>query len=270
MSDQEIVDKLERVWTSIAGLCAVFSEREWKTPTDCPQWSVQDHLAHIVGTESRLLGRQAPPHTPQEMLHVKNDIGKFNEVWVDFHRSWPGAKVLAEFQEVTGERLRVLRAMSEADFSQPTQTPVGPGTVRDFMYIRIFDAWVHEQDMRRAVGRPGHLAGPVAEHSIGRIALALPFVVGKKAQAPNGATVVFVVTGSAGRTLPIGIEGGRAKVLDTPPATPTVCLTMDVETLNCLGCGRWDPNTTLAAGKVHIVGDRALGETIVRQMNFMI
>jgi uncharacterized protein (TIGR03083 family) len=270
MSDQEIVDKLEGVWTSLAGLCAVLSEREWKTLTDCPQWSVQDHLAHIVGTESRLLGRQAPQHTPQEMAHVKNDIGTFNEVWVDFYRSWPGAKVLAEFQEVTGERLQVLRAMREADFSQPTQTPVGPGTVRDFMHIRIFDAWVHEQDMRRAVGRPGHLAGPVAEHSVGRIALALPFVVGKKAQAPNGATVVFAVTGSAGRTLPIGMEGGRAKVLDTPPATPTVCLTMDVETLNCLGCGRWDPNTTLAAGKVHIVGDRALGETIVRQMNFMI
>jgi uncharacterized protein (TIGR03083 family) len=270
MSDQDIVDKLERVWTSIAGLCAPFSEREWKTPTDCPKWSVQDHLAHIIGTESRFLGRQPPQHTPQDMRHVKNDIGKFNEVWVDSRRSWPGAKVLTEFQEVTGERLRVLRTMNEADFSQPTQTPIGPGTVRDFMHIRIFDCWVHEQDMRRAVGRPGHLDGPVAEHSVGRIATALPFVVGKKAQAPNGVTVVFAVTGPAGRTLPIGVEGGRARVLDTPPARPTVRLTMDVETLNCLGCGRWDPNNVLSAGKVQIAGDQGLGETIVRQMNFMI
>jgi hypothetical protein len=29
------------------------------------------------------------------------------------------------------------------------------------MHIRIFDCWVHEQDMRRATGRPGHLTGPV-------------------------------------------------------------------------------------------------------------
>ena len=270
MSDQEIVDKLDRVWTSIAGLCASFSEPEWKMLTDCPKWSVQDHLSHIVGTESRLLGRPAPQHTPQDMQHVKNDMGKSNEVWVDIRRAWPGVKVLAEFQEVTGERLQVLRAMSEADFSQPTQTPVGPGTVRDFMQIRIFDGWVHEQDMRRAVGRPGHLTGPVAEHSVGRIALALPFVVGKKAQVPNGATVMFAVTGPADRTLSIGIAGGRAKALDTPSVAPTVCLTMDVETLNCLGCGRWDPNNTLASGKVHIAGDAVLGETIVRQMNFMI
>jgi uncharacterized protein (TIGR03083 family) len=270
MHDQEIVDKLAQVWTSIADLCASFSEKAWKTATDCPQWSVQDHLSHIVGTESRLLGRQAPQHTPPDMQHVKNDIGKFNEVWVDFRRSWPGAQVLAEFQEVTGARLQVLRAMHEADFAQATQTPVGPGTVRDFMHIRIFDCWVHEQDMRRATGRPGHLSGPVVEHSVGRMVMAMPFVVGKKAQAPDGATVVFVITGPAGRTLPIGVAGGRARVLDTSPATPTVQLTMDVETFTCLGCGRWLPGDALAANKVHMAGDSAFGESIVRQMNFMI
>jgi putative sterol carrier protein len=100
--------------------------------------------------------------------------------------------------------------------------------------------------------------------------MALPFVVGKKAQAPNGITVLFEVTGPAGRTVPIGVEGGRAKPLDAAPATPTVRLTMDVETLNCLGCGRWEPEQALAAGKVRIAGDSTLGETIVRQMNFMI
>jgi uncharacterized protein (TIGR03083 family) len=270
MSDQEIIDKLESVWGSIADLCSTFTEQEWKTPTDCPKWSVQDNVSHIIGAESRLLGRPAPDHTPQDMNHVKNNIGKSNEIWVDFRRPWLGSKVLEEFLEVTGERLRVLRTMSETDFSQETQTPVGPGTVRDFMQIRIFDCWVHEQDIRRAVGRPGDLEGPIAEHSVGRIALAMPFVVGKKAQAANATTVVFEVTGTAGRTLSIGIEGGRAKPLDTLPAAIIVHLTMDLETFNCLGCGRWDPNRVLESGKVQIDGDRTLGETIVRQMNFMI
>jgi uncharacterized protein (TIGR03083 family) len=270
MSDQEIVEKLERVWRSITDLCAPFTEQEWKTPTDCPKWSVQDHVVHMIGTESRLLERPAPEHTPQDMSHVKNEIGKLNEIWVDSRRTWPGAQVLAEFQDVTGARLQRLRAMSAADFSMPTQTPIGPGTVRDFMHIRIFDCWVHEQDIRRAVGRPGHLAGPVAEHAVGRIVQALPFVVGKKAQVQSGNTVVFDVTGPAGRLLPIGVEGGRAKLLDTVPATPTVRLAMDVETLNCLGCGRWEPGKALESGKVRISGDRVLGEHIVWQMNFMI
>ncbi|GIX48934.1 MAG: hypothetical protein KatS3mg131_3145 [Candidatus Tectimicrobiota bacterium] len=270
MSDQALVDKLERVWRSLEELGATLSEEEWKRPTDCPKWSVQDHLSHIVGTEATLLGRPAPEHTPQDMSHVKNDIARRNEIQVDWRRSRRGAEVLAEFREVTGERLRRLRAMTPEDFAAPTQTPVGPGTVRDFLEIRIFDCWVHEQDMRRAVGRPGHLEGPVAEHAVGRIALAMPYVVGKKAQAPDGTTVVFEVTGPAGRTLAIGVEGRRAKPLETVPASPTVRLTMDVETFNCLGCGRWDPEWVLQQGKVRLSGDTALGETIVRQMNFMI
>lgn len=271
MSDQEIVDKLERVWRSITDLCATFTETEWKAPTDCPQWTVQDQVAHMLGTESRVfLGRPMPEHTPLDMDHVQNDIGRMNEIWVDSRRSWPGARVLEEFREVTGERLKALRAMHEADFAAPMQTPIGPGTVRDFLHIRIFDCWVHEQDMRRAVGRPGHLEGPVAEYSVGRLAMAMPFVVGRKAQTADGTTVTFEITGPAGRMLPIGVEGGRAKALEASPATPTVRLTMDVETLNCLGCGRWAPDQVLQSGKVRIDGNRTLGETIVRQMNFMI
>ena len=270
MSDQEIVDKLERVWGSMAELCATFSEQEWKLATDCPKWSVQDHVAHIVGTESRLAGRPVPDHTPQEMEHVKNDIGKGNEVWVDFLRPRSGAEVLEAFREVAAARLQRLRGMSADDFSEPTQTPVGPGTIRDFMVIRIFDCWVHEQDVRRAVGRPGHLEGPVVVHSMDRMVRAMPFVVGKKAAASDGTTVVFEITGPAGRTLSIGVEGGRATFLDTPPASPNVRLTMDVETFTCLGNGRWEGSPALASNKVRIDGDRALGEAIVTRMNFMV
>ena len=270
MSDQEIVDKLERVWGSIAALCEPFGEREWKLATDCPKWSVQDHVAHVVGTESRLAGRPVPDHAPQDMAHVHNDIGRGNEVWVDFLRRRSGADVLAAFKEVTAARLQRLRGMSAGDFSEPTQTPVGPGTVRDFMVIRIFDCWVHEQDVRRAVGRPGHMEGPVVVHSMDRMARAMPFVVGKKAAAADGATVVFDITGPAGRTMSVGVEGGRANFLDAAPASPQVRLTMDVETFTCLGNGRWEGSRALVSDKVRIDGDRALGEAIVARMNFMV
>lgn len=270
MRDQALVDKMTQVWRSISELCADLTEPQWKTPTDCPGWSVQDQISHLVGSESRLLERVTPEHTPQDTRHVKNEIGARNEVLVDWRRSWPGIKVLEEFREVTAERLRILRGMRADDFATQTQTPIGPGTVRDLLNIRIFDAWVHEQDIRRALKRPGNLEGAVAEHSIGRCVLAMPFVVGKKAQAANGTTVVFEVTGAAGRILAIGVEGTRAKLLDTVPASPSVRLTMDVATFACLGCGRWEAGRVLADGKVRMAGDRALGERIVAQMNFMI
>ncbi len=270
MSEQAVVDKMEAVWKSITELCTPLTEAEWKTGTDCPGWSVQDQLSHLVGAERHFMGYPRPDHTPADLSHVKNESGERNEAVVDFRRSWSGAKVLEEFREVTAERLNMLRNASAADFAVEMQTPLGPGTLLSLIEIRAFDAWAHEQDMRRALMRPGHLEGPVAEHSVGRCASAIPFVVGRKSQAPDGSTVVFDITGSAGRILTVGVDGKRANVLDTPPANPTVKLTMDVETFACLGCGRWDPEETLQANKVGIEGDRALGETIIRQINFMI
>jgi len=270
MSDQDLVAKMAQIWDTLVTLCTPFTAQEWHTPTDCPGWSVQDQVAHMLGSELRLLGHEAPAHTPQHTSHVKNEMGARNEIWVDWFRAQPGAAVLQQFQAVTTERLQGLRAMRPEDFAAPTQTPIGPGTMRDLLAIRIFDAWIHEQDIRRAVQRPGDLDGPVAAHAVERVAMAMPYVVGRKVKPADGTTVVFAMPGAAGRTVALRMEGGRARSLDEIPVTPTVRLTMDVETLTCLGCGRWDPVATVQSGKVQISGDVGLGQTIVAQMNIMI
>jgi uncharacterized protein (TIGR03083 family) len=163
-----------------------------------------------------------------------------------------------------------LRGLSDEGFAAETQTPLGPGTITEFVNIRIMDAWVHEQDIRRALEMPGELESAVAAHALGRVARAMPFVVARKAQAPDGSTIVFDITGPAGRVLPVGIDGGRGSQLDSEAPSATVRLTTDVETFMCLGCGRWDPADALAAGKITVSGDVALGESIVNQMNIMI
>lgn len=270
MSNQATVDRMAQVWQSISDLCEPFAEREWKMPTACPGWSVQDQISHLLGSEERLLGRPMPEHTPRHTSYVKNDIGKRNEIVVDWRRSWSGVQVLEAFRQVTNERLGILRAMRDEDFAAATQTPIGPGTVSDLLQIRILDAWVHEQDIRRAVGRPGHLQGAVAEHAVGRIAMALPFVIGRKVKPADDTTVVFEITGAAGRTVAVTMQGGRAKTLDTVPATSQVRLSMDVETFMGVGCGRISPAETLSSDRVQVSGDTALGEIIVAQMNIMI
>lgn len=271
MSHQATIEKMASVWHSLIELCTPLTEAQWKTPTACPGWSVQDQIAHMLGSEERLLGRAMPQHTPQgSMEHVKNEMGKRNEIVVDWRRSWNGAQVLTAFREVTRERLAILRGMNDADFAAQTQTPIGPGTVSDLLQIRIFDAWVHEQDIRRAIQCPGHLDGPVAAHAVGRVAMALPYVLGRKVKAADGTVAVFVISGAAGQTVVVTMEGGRGKILATSPSTPTVQLTMDVETFTCLGCGRMAPAAALQAQRVHIEGERTLGTEIVAQMNIMI
>lgn len=267
---QEVVDKMEAVWRSIDALCANLTDEQWQRPTDCPNWSVQDQLSHLCTGEHRLLGRPTVEHTPRDVSHTKNEMGERNEAGVDYRRSMSGPEVLAEFRELTAERIKGLRALSDDDLAAEAMTPLGPGTVQGLIEIRVLDAWTHEQDMRGALDQPGHLEGPVAEHAMGRCASAMPFVVGRKAQAPDGSTVVFEVTGAAGQTLSVAVEGKRAKLLEAPLADPTVRLTMDVQTFTRLGCGRWEPEASLQAGKVQIEGDQALGETIVKQIAFMV
>ena len=270
MSDQETVDKMEAVWRSLEELCSDFEDREWETPTDCPGWSVQDQLSHLVGSECRLLGRPLPEHVPEDTGHIKNDSGQRNEVLVDFRRSQSGSQVLEEFREGTGERLAILRGTTESDFDEETDPPIGRAPVRELLAIRIFDAWVHEQDIRRAVGRPGHMDGSVARHAMDRMVMAIPYVVGRKVQPEDGAGVVSNVSGLAGRVFAVAMEGKRANLLPSIPVPPTVSLSMDLETFACLACGRWEPRTVLDSGRIYIHGDQALGETIVEQLNFMI
>src|SRR5262245_66295524 len=96
MSDPETVANMERVWQAIIALGATFTEQEWKTPTDCPGWTVQDQVAHMLGSESRMLGLSVPDHTPQNTSEVKKELGRRNEVRVARYRAWCGAQVLAQ------------------------------------------------------------------------------------------------------------------------------------------------------------------------------
>src|ERR1700730_10072503 len=161
VSPDELISDFALVWSSLAALGEGLATADWERPTDCPGWTVRDQYAHLVGTESTLLGEPSPP--PIAAPHARNPMGEVNEGWVEVLRSRSGPEVLAVFRAVTDRRLEALRVLTPEAWDRPTPTPVGRGTYASFMEIRIFDSWVHEQDVRRAVGSTGHLDGPVAD-----------------------------------------------------------------------------------------------------------
>jgi uncharacterized protein (TIGR03083 family) len=266
--EEPLIGLLDSVWTSVAELGAALTVADFDRPTDCPGWTIRDQVAHMLGTESMLAGRQAPASEVQvgELAHVRNPIGVANEQWVEAYRARSGQDTLAAFIDITNDRLQTLRGMSAAEWDEEGFTPEGPGPYRAFMEIRVFDCWFHEQDIREAVGRSGGLAGPVAELAVGRIPKALPYVVGKKAAAPDGSTVVFEVDETE---YAVGVEG-RAALLDAAPNDPTTRLRMDRRTFTRLAGGRWAGADVLARGAVTIGGDRALGEAVVHSLGYTI
>jgi uncharacterized protein (TIGR03083 family) len=198
---------------------------------------------------------------------VRNDIGGFNETWVAALAPLPRQDVLAQLSEVLSARKAAVLGMGEEEFSAPANTPIGPADYRRFMQIRVFDCWVHEQDVRDAVARPGHDDGAVVEQSVDEIVRALGFIVGKKAAAPKGSSVTFELTGPFVRTIHVAVDG-RATVVDRLPGAATATVALGSPLFTRLACGRVDPAEKLA--EVHLAGDTDLGRRVVTSLPFTI
>lgn len=269
-ADTALVDRLELAWSRLRDLGAGLDDAGWSAATECPGWDVKDNVAHLAGLERRLLAGAPAPEAGTPLSVVQDELRRWNDADVEARRPWPGSRVLADFEEVTAARLAALRAYSDDDFAAPTWTPVGAGQARDLLGFRILDTWVHDQDIRRALGRPGHQEGPVAEHTLARLVGGLPLVVGKRVSPPEGTTIAFNLSGPAfpaGRRVAVGITGGRARLLPDPPAEATAVLGLEEDDFVRLTCGRGDPEAILA--NVSVTGDKALARRVARHLNFM-
>ena len=97
---------------------------------------------------------------------------------------------------------------------------------------------MHEQDVRRAVGRPGGMDTAPARHTAEYLAESLGFVLGKKV-GRAGRHQPGAGHGRAARRSRSTIdENGRGERLPEPPADPTVTLRMDRESFIRLAGGR--------------------------------
>ena len=191
---------------------------QWQAASPLPGWDVKALVSHMIGTESFLGGVAAPqPDIDVSALeHVRNDIGVMNECWVRHLSGEAGTDVLARFREITNERRKALIALSDEEWDAVTPTPVGPETYGRFMRVRVFDCWMHEQDIREALRRPSsdeELDGPAPRLALDEIAATIGFVVGKLAKAPDGSRVLFELTGPLARSMRVSVDG-RAQVVD--------------------------------------------------------
>lgn len=268
MIPTDTIDKLRSVWRSVTEVCHDLDDDQWSIMTECPGWTVKDNLSHLIGTERKLQGLAAAPGVDGDFPHVKNEIGRFNENEIEARRPLSGDSVLAEWTDLVELRLRTLLGADDAYFAQEMSTPTGPGTMADFLHIRVLDCYAHYLDIRRALGRERNLDSAAAAHTVDRLLRTVPIVVGKRAKAPEGSTVVLRVTGPIERTVPVTIVEGRAKVVDEVPAEVLSEVSMDAETFLVLALGRRTAEEM--ADGWSVTGDQDLGRAVVSQFSMMI
>jgi uncharacterized protein (TIGR03083 family) len=273
LDKDDVLEGVFASWDSIAALLAGLSEDEWRTATALPGWDVHAVVAHIVGTESMLLGLATPePDVDLETLeHVRNFVGAMNEPWVRSLRGESGAALLERFRDVTAQRRAVLTAIPVDEWNAPTQTPAGPDSYGRFMRIRAFDCWMHEQDIRAALGREpsaAQLSGADARQSLDEMAASMSFVVGKKGQAPDGSRVLLQLTGPLSREIRVAVDGRAALVEDFGGAEPTAVVTLDGLQFTRLAGGRGLVDYRPA--DIDYSGDAVVGKRIVENLAYVI
>ncbi|MGF6883856.1 uncharacterized protein (TIGR03083 family) [Nocardia sp. GAS34] len=256
-------------WDALARLVTGLDEKRWRTPTALPGWTVFDVLAHVVGTESMLLGEPTPKHDGDlsALEYVHNEIGALNEAWVAALRPLTGEQLLAKFTEITDRRRAMLTGMTDEQWETPSPSPVGTVPYSRFMRVRLFDCWMHELDIADALGVRVDEGGPRAEIAFAELTGGLGRAVVKGAQAPDGSRITFALTGPAGRALHLQVDG-RANLVDEFDGPATVTVEMPCGLFARLRGGR----TTVAehSAEITVAGDRDLGNRLADTLRFTI
>ncbi|GAA3373422.1 maleylpyruvate isomerase family mycothiol-dependent enzyme [Streptomyces sannanensis] len=254
-------------WThsveAIAELMQPLAEGNWNRATPCPGWSVRDIVSHVIGMDCEMLGDPRPIHSlPRDLFHVRTDFARYMEMQVDVRRHHTAPEMLAELEYTIIRRSRQLRNETR-DPETSVRAPLGAEqTLELAMRMRAFDVWVHEQDLRTALGVPGNLDSPGAHVTRDVLLQALPKVVAKDAGAPAGTAVVFDVHGPVEFLRTVRVDAnGRGTVDGAPSLGPAVTLAMDWETYVRLACGRVRPHTV--ADRIKAEGDQELADAIL-------
>ncbi|GAA0422741.1 maleylpyruvate isomerase family mycothiol-dependent enzyme [Streptomyces luteireticuli] len=264
---QPAIDAWTHSIEAINELVRPLAEGDWNRPTDCPGWSVRDVVSHVIGVESEMLGEPRPIHTlPRDLYHVTDEFSRYIEVQVDVRRCHTAPEMTSELELTVIRRSRQLRGETRSPRA-PVRWPLGSGneqTLERALTVRAFDVWVHEQDLRRALGVPGNLAAPGALIARDVLVAGLPGVVAGKAGAPAGSAVVVDVHGPVEFLRTVRVDGaGRGSVDSSVSLGPVVTLALDWEAYVLLACGRVRPEAL--DGRVTVEGEPGLAAAILRE-----
>jgi uncharacterized protein (TIGR03083 family) len=279
LSQDADFDTLFNAWqsacTDFIDLVTPLSQAEWDTPTDLPGWSVGDIVAHVSWIEGMLIGEVDAPHEPDwdALPHAVSDFGRLTEVPVDLRRSWTREAVLVELADRLSRRSAEL-AEGAHDAMREVMGPFGPAPLGRVLRMRTLDTWVHEQDIRDALGHPGHLETLGAQATASQLLPGLAKLWAKSAAAQPGQVLHVRITGPGIESTSVVVMGddGRARFIaddlidQADPATAT--LTMSWPTYLALSCGRGDQRA--AREEVRIEGNPSLAQRTLDHFTVMI
>ncbi len=264
-----ILSLLRREFGAVTAAVSHLTDDQWSVASCLPGWTVHDVLSHMTGTELMLSGQAPPTADVSHLDHMRNPVAEANEVWVESMRRVAGPEMVARWTAVTADRLASLETMTQAQFDAPSWTPVGSDeTYGRFMRIRHYDCYMHEQDIRLALGLPGRGDPDDVSSCLEEVATGLGYIVGRRAGLPDGSRVRIELTGDVERTFLVSVAG-RAAVVDALDGPVTVGIELPASQFLRLTGGRHDGSSGPDHG-IQFTGDVGLGHQLVDNLAFTI
>jgi len=257
---------------SFAELAEGLSTEQWQAPSILPGWTHADIAAHVVGIERDLLGRPEPYRELnwEDLPHADDLFSRYTELAVAARRDTPQDEVCGELRAAIAARRRLLDRQPH-DLGETISGPGGWELPRGVvMRMRIFDVWVHIQDIRASLGEEGDLDGPAAEVSASQMVKGLgrSWAREVKASADQSALITVVEPGLSFAVLLRLDDDGRG-IAEAPnadadaDANTDVTLTMTWPTFAAGCCGR----ETFRPEDVAVSGDTHLASRVLNSLN---
>ena len=251
----------------LVALLRSLSTDDWPRPA-VGSWRVRDVVAHLLDIDVRRLSfhrdsraTPVPPQPIQNYGELVTFLNALNAEWVRIAERM-SERVLVDLIEITGPQVAAfLAALPPHEVAYWPVAWAGERVSENWMDVGrdYTERWHHQAQIRAAVGAPALDARqwmlPVLDLSV----RALPRAF-RRVDAPAGSAVVLEVTGEAGGVWSL-VRDARAWAVhagESPRIDARVRLDPDAAWRLFFNALRGDD----AAKRIHIEGDRRLGEAV--------
>ncbi|MBI5284818.1 MAG: maleylpyruvate isomerase family mycothiol-dependent enzyme [Chloroflexi bacterium] len=257
---------------ALLALLESLSPDDWRRPTVCAGWSVQDLAAHVLGDDLGSVARGRDGYSDSWIDASSFDalvaaINELNEAWVRAMRRL-SPQLLCEMLRFSGERVFAYFASLDlaatggpVDWAGPGPAPVWLDVAREYT-----ERWAHQQQIRDALARPGltdrRLFAPVIDAYV----RALPHTF-RDTPAPDATHVRVDITGHAGGAWSLLREGGRWSLYAGDDAPAAARVTLDQDTAWRLFTKGITP--AAARPEARLEGDPALAEQVLQTVSVL-
>lgn len=235
---------------------------DWGRPTICPGWDVRDLTAHILNDYLRRLSGSRDGHRGAvfaEDESLPSYLARVNDEFVRAMRQCSPAAMIDLLAHLGPQLDAVWASVDLAGVAALNVSWAGRGTSPAWLDIarEFTEYWVHQQQIRDAVSRPGADEVELQHAVLVAFLHAVPVAL-QDHKRPHGTAIRFEITGPAGGRWSVVSDGTGWDLTGELAEDPAASVRLDQDTLWRLA----SRGITVEEGRrrAELHGDRELAE----------